>query len=300
MSLLLAAVTLISYVPSSTAAAPVAAADEVVVEGRATSIKELKENAHSMIRMMAVMPWSDRYARWNKPVCPEVIGTSNQQVADIMKDKVRSVAAEAGIPIGKPGCESNIVIAFTDDAGKLFSKVASRRPRIFEFVQPPEARALRQARLPVRWWYSMATGGSQGALMAAGDVPALGRQLPALDYGAPTTMVYGAGSLIGSPVSSEVLSAAILIDVPLVEGSRLNALAAHVALVALAPTRMPPQPVPVRSIGNLYQGSPDVADLTEWDRAYLRSLYATLPNRPTFFHRAAIVGAMMKEMKLDD
>lgn len=274
--------------------------EELIIEGRRLTPEELRSDAAAMIRTLSVVPWTDQYARWNTPVCPEVIGTANEMVARTLIDKIRLVAAEAGAPLGKPGCDSNVVIAFADDAGKVFSKVAARRPQIFDVVQPYEAKALRHSTLPVRWFYALQTGGSMGQQLASGDEAPGAGELPVLDFGQTTLQLYNGGRMIGMPTRANVVSAAIMIDIRHIEGTRLDALAAHVAMVALAPSRMPPKPLPVRSIANLYQGDADLTDLSAWDRAYLEALYAVPANRASTYQRAAMVGRMAKLMGAAD
>jgi hypothetical protein len=270
--------------------------DEIVVEGEALKTAELEERASAMIRTLALLPTSDQYARWNAPVCPTVIGTPNARVIEALTDKLRLVAAEAGVPLGKPGCDSNLVIAFADDAGRLFSKVAARRTQIFETVLPREARTLRRSALPVRWWFGLQTGGAEGQGVASAAEAPGGTGLPTLDLGQSSIAVYGGGSLIDKPVRTNVMNAAILIDVRRVEGVRLDALAAYVAMMALAPARLPPAPVPVRSIANLFLGQSETTDLTAWDRAYLEALYRTPPNRAARAQNTAMAVRMAERI----
>jgi hypothetical protein len=88
-------------------------------------------------------------------------------------------------------------------------------------------------------------------------------------------------------------SVSVLVDVNYATGIRLDALAAYLAFVTLAPTKLPPRAVPVRSISNLFARPEDAdTDLTDWDRAYLKALYRIVPNQSGFAQRAAMVGAM--------
>lgn len=283
--------------PAAARPAPAERADDdILVEGVTLSAGELRQQAGLMIRTLALLPTSDQYARWNTPVCPVVIGTPNARVVEALTVKLRLVAAEAGVPLGKPGRDSNLVIAFADDAGRLFSKVAARRTQIFETVLPREAQILRRSPLPVRWWHGLQPGGSEGQGVASGAEAAGGVGLPGLDLGQTSIAVYGGGSLVDSPVRTNVMNASILIDVRRVEGVRLDALAAYVALMALAPARLPPTALPVRSIANLFLGQPDVTDLTAWDRAYLEALYRTPPNRAARTQEAAMAARMAERI----
>jgi hypothetical protein len=157
---------------------------------------------------------------------------------------------------------------------------------------PQEAAALRKSDLPVRWWYALQTAGSQGHMAASGNEVPGGNRMPVNDFGGASIALYNGGSLINSPVQSSVLSAAILVDVNRAEGTRLDALAAYVAMIALAPSRMPPRELAVPSITNLFTADRDRSDLTEWDRAYLEALYTGANQRTSFVQRAAMVGRM--------
>ena len=262
----------------------------IVVEGERITREEMKSDARAMIRQLAVTPWADQYARWNTAICPKLIGITHAEAARVVSAKIRAVAAEAGVEVAPEGCRSNIVIAFTGDAKTLFRQVAARRNQMFDFIMPQEAEALRKSDLPVRWWYGLQTGGTQGHFLAGAQLSPGGIGVP-ID-GGPTIALYNGGSLVYPPVQASVINAAIIVDVKLAEGTRLDALAAYIAMVALAPSRMPPRPLPVLSIANLFQGGARQTDLTDWDRAYLEALYNGGNQRTTFNQRGIMVGRM--------
>ena len=70
-----------------------------------------------------------------------------------------------------------------------------------------------------------------------------------------------------------------VVDVNLATGVSLEALADYIALVMLAPMRLPPDAPGVPSVLSLFDGSTRPTGLSVWDRAFLKGLYAMQMNR---------------------
>jgi hypothetical protein len=72
-----------------------------------------------------------------------------------------------------------------------------------------------------------------------------------------------------------------------------------VALVALAPLKLPPRAVPTPTITNLFQGPEETRslDLTEWDRAYVAALYKTAANRSAKVQQGAMTARIARVMR---
>jgi hypothetical protein len=258
---------------------------EILVQGRRMSEREVRQEARSFVTTIAVPSLNDQYARWNAPICPVVQGLSPQH-AKIVTDKIRSIAAEVGARVAKPVCDGNIVIVFTDDARVVYRKVAARNSQMFQSnaVEPDEHKVLSESDMPVRWWYGRALADVFGIAASPDRVPVAGG-----DFNSGGVMIYGGGSNIRSNVRVDQTAVAVLVDVKLAEGVRLDALAAYIGLVTLAAHRIPARPVAVPSIVNLFDAerAPET-DLTEWDRAYLKALYKVPANLALAAQRAAI------------
>ena len=262
--------------------------DVIVVEGRSMTRKQARAEAYGMINALGAPLMSDQYARWHMPVCPKVLNLRPEH-ARIITDRIREVAGAVGAKVAKPGCDSNILIAFSDDAGALYRKLSVRNGFLFHsyFMGPVTHDALKGPDLPVRWFYYT-------HIETLGGIPFWPAGMNDL-FGFPdglginrTTLDGGAGAL-RSHVRVAINKAVVLVDVRQAEGISLDSLASYIAMASLAGQRVPSGAVGVPSITNLFVGGEARAtDLSEWDRAYLKALYSTPPNLQRRAQRSAM------------
>ena len=267
----------------------------IIVEGRTMTREAVSAQARTLVNRFMARNLHDQFGRWNMPVCPVVLGVA-PEIAQVVTDKLRAVAADVGAKVGKSGCDSNILIAFTDNARAVYRKVAARNASMFarNDVGPTEHKALSESDLPVRWWYSQQIADVSGiAAVNGAELPGAAGRVPFNEYGSGSTALYNGGSLIKSAVRVDLRSAAVLVDVNLATGVKLDALAAYVALVTLSVARVPSPPVDFPSIANLFvPGRDREDDLTAWDRAFLKALYKMPPDRHRIAQRGAITRVM--------
>ncbi len=297
------------------AAAPDAAAGDpaIVVTGEAKTDAQIRDEAHSFVRAVAAAPGSsDQLGRWNQPICPKVIGATPTEETLVI-ERIRTVAAEAGVRLAKrKSCAPNILVAFTHDPSGVTREVLTRRSHAARAV-PVSARAdLIDGAYPVRWWYDLKVEGRSGEV-PIGDNPALlgalvtaagspgvggGGQIAQSEHQAGNVYDYSS-SLIGTKSRQSIGAATIIIDVNKVRGQSDDALASFVAMVALAPLKLPPRPLPTPTITNLFHASKDARalDLSEWDRAYIAALYQTAPNRAAKVQRASMTARIARTMR---
>ena len=67
-------------------------------------------------------------ARWNRSVCVGVVNF-RREAAQALADQVSSVALQAGLDIGEPGCSPNVLIIATDDGPGLARGLVAERPQ---------------------------------------------------------------------------------------------------------------------------------------------------------------------------
>lgn len=282
----------------------------IIVEGTPKTDAEIRTEALAFVRAVAAAPnSSDQLARWNEPICVKVIGAIGAEEGPIL-ERIREVASDAGIRIAKrKGCDPNILIAFTSDPSGVVREVFARQPHRARSIPVAERSDLVEGAYPVRWWYDLKMEGRYGEA-PVGDSPAL---LNALDTsrGSVSTGKFAqsenqagnvsdySSSLIGSKSRQSIGAATVVIDVHRVRKLPHDAVASFVALVALAPLKLPPRPVPTPTITNLFSAASDVRaeDLTEWDRAYLAALYKVPANRSSNVHRSSMTAKIARSMR---
>ena len=286
---------------------------EILVEGQAKTDTEIRNEAHGFIRAIAAPAGSaDQLGRWNEPICPKVYGATLTEEALVL-DRVRALAAEAGIRQSKlRHCAPNILIAYTAAPQEAVRDIMKRRPHSGRALPTAAREDLAEGRYPVRWWYDLRVEGRSGQA-PTGDHPAL--------LGALTTSAGGPGSggggqiaqsenqagfvsdysssIIGKKSRISIGAATVIIDFNAVRGRPKEAVASLVALVALAPLKLPPRAVPTPTITNLFQGPEETRslDLTEWDRAYVAALYKTAANRSAKVQQGAMTARIARVMR---
>ncbi|MBA2919208.1 hypothetical protein GON01_15015 [Sphingomonas sp. MAH-20] len=293
-------------------AAPAAGDPTIVVEGTAKTDAQIRTEAKTFVRAVAAAPdTSDQLARWNEAICPKVIGALPDEEKPIL-ERIREVAKDAGIKLSKrKHCDPNILVAFTSDPSGVVREVFEKQPHRARSIPVAARSDLISGAYPVRWWYDLKLEGRYGEA-PIGDNPAL---LNALDttrgsvsMGKFAQSENQAGnvadyssSLIGTKSRQSIGAATIVIDVNRVKKLSHDALASYVAMVALAPLKLPPKPVPTPTITNLFRETPDdrAEDLTEWDRAYLAALYKVAANRSADNQRSSMTATIARHMRGD-
>ncbi|MGE0179309.1 MAG: hypothetical protein AB7O91_05765, partial [Sphingomonas sp.] len=130
--------------------------ETIIVTGTPYTREEARRRAAEFVDRMGIGAGDRPVARWSDPVCPNVQGIE-ERLAERVEARLRAAAAAAGIRAAAAGCETNIVVHFTADAGPVLRRLAQRAPRYFEDVPAPERDALYEGRAAVRWVYASET-----------------------------------------------------------------------------------------------------------------------------------------------
>lgn len=274
----------------------------ITVTGTRLTAEQIDLGARDYVRSVLPTPSYGQYARWADPVCAKVTGIEDNYAA-IVTARVMAAADAAGVKRGKPGCRPNLSIVFSEDAATTVKAIVRKKPKQISGLNGAERARLLGDPLPVRWWHGIELRGSDGrpaapnasgALMSAqsaGGTP-LGNVLP----GSAAQTDSWSSSLIDTHIAVWATSAVVVVDVTLAAGKPLDAVSDYVAMVALAPMRLPP-PVPgVTSILGLFSGQQSSSELSEWDRAFLASLYRIRMNRRGDQQRGLLVGGIKAEL----
>ncbi|MFZ5669731.1 MAG: hypothetical protein ACOY4K_09560 [Pseudomonadota bacterium] len=210
---------------------------------------------------------SGRYARWDRTICPGVIGMK-PDFARRLNDRIAAAALAVGLQVGEPGCKSNMIVVATSDSQALAAEVVKDNTTAFgkwddgatrgrkalkDFVETPR---------PVRWWHVSRPMLADGSTYQQGEsvrVRQLGR--------------------VRATTRETFDHVVIIVDVSRIGVIRFDALADYVAMVGLAQIEPDADPEGVSTILNLFNdraaGRPPADSLTAWDLAYLRALYAS-------------------------
>jgi hypothetical protein len=285
----------------------------IVVSGQQKTDAEIRQEAQSFVRAVAATPGSsDQLGRWNQPICPKVIGATAVE-EPLVLTRIREVAVEAGIRLAKrKDCAPNILVAFTADPSAVTREVLRQRQHAARTVPVAMRDDLIQGAYPVRWWYDLKVEGRYGEA-PMGDNPALlgalrtgntgpgvgaGGQLAQSENQSGNVTDYSS-SLIGTKSRQSIGAATIIVDIDRVRGRSKDALASFVAMVALAPLKLPPRAVSTPTITNLFYAAENARadDLSDWDRAYIAALYKTASNRTAKIQGASMTARIARTLR---
>lgn len=268
---------------------------EIKVNAERLTEHQVETKARAFVRDVLPDASFGQYARWTKPVCPKVTGIADVYAA-IVEARVREAAMTARVPLARQGCRTNLSISFSEDSKVTAGVIARRKPNMVAKLNGVQRDRLFNGTLPVRWWHvSEPTDGSgvpansATVLMTTQSIngQSLAQTLPM----GPDTIMTGSynSSLIDTNLKVGVTDAVVVVDIPLATGKPLDAVADYVALVALAPARLPPEQPNVPSIMGLFGSDNAATALTEWDKAYLAALYRIQLNRSASLQRGQLV-----------
>jgi len=259
--------------------------------------------------------------RWYGPLCLGVVGMQAAQ-AQVFNDRVGEVADALGLRVRAPGCRPNVLIHFSRDAATLARGIADQSNLISANNSTGNSRgqdALRgfvQTQDAVRWWHVSRTAtdgiafgrdsqqtGEQERNRAQEFTGEPGsstdeqeRQEQAADRASSGTRVREVSRLRGG-VMEMMDYVIIVIDANQTANATVGALADYVAMITLAQINPDADTANAPTILNLFDAGADVrpTELTSWDLAYLRGLYASADNpRSVRQQEGQIVRRMMR------
>lgn len=288
-------------IPSIATANPIspgqAETDVITVDGRRTTKAEIRREAEEFVRSTGIATSNKAAARWVDAICPTVKGVSAAN-ANIIVTKIEDVARTAGARVARQPCKPNIIVAFAADGSKLMRDIARDRRKIGG-VPIRERQSLVETPVPLRWWYATDTRGRHGTSRTTGQLPWAGSDDGGAQQGggSPTndisTITQNNSSIVSTQVNRVLTNATVIVDATLAKGQSLDAIAAHVAMVALAEIERGARPD--GSILSLFaMPSPGLDDLSKGDLAVLKSLYGIALDRAGWQQKGRLVDGMIE------
>lgn len=216
--------------------------------------------------------------RWNTPVCPGVLGAS-PKVSAYFVQRISATARAAGAPLGKRGCRPNLIVAVTNEGDHLAEALArNHRYRLFGQGRHQELGQFRTEGRPVRWWHLSRPG---PARRARGTDASIGNEVGwggGAGPGLSAPAFKDEGTRLRENTQEDMTGVLVVVDAEQAKGVPAQALSAYVAMIGLARLPQKPGVDDADTILNIFAardgGRSAPADLTAYDRAYLRGLYS--------------------------
>ena len=261
--------------------------EDIVVRGR-----RIDERVRGFIDEIAAAPSGRGPARWRDDIC---VGVANLRgdVAQYLADRVSEVAMDIGLDPGEPGCRPNILIIGTDDGAAMAQGLVAARRNVFWPGGSGMSRsraaldAFQTSDKAVRWWHISLPVNSQTGQVAV--------RLPGEE--APVVARTTSGRL-RTTIRNDLSRVIIIVDMGKAEGLDLRQVADYAAMVAFSQIDPDAATEGYDSILNLFRQPQMTPQLSEWDMAYLKALYAAELNQSSAAHQAGeIQGLMARDQK---
>jgi len=289
----IALAVLVGLMPATVAAQETRPPEETTVEDIVVLGTPLREQVETFADTVVAPPHGRGPARWSarSGICVGVVNLQ-REAAQAMVDRVSEVALDLGLPIGEPGCSPNVLIIATDDASALTAALVERSPNAFRPPYSGSSRSRLQLRrfiesdAPVRWWHvSLPVNSETGGIAV---------RIPG--YAPPQTGTMA--SRLTTVIQNDLRRAYVIIDIDQAEGVTFQQLADYVAMVAFAQVDPDADLSGFPTILNVFDNPTIPFGLTDWDEAYLGSLYdAELNQRSANAQSGAVAALMFRERR---
>ena len=263
------------YAQAKAQAEETSSSPTIVVTGR---LPLTEEKALEVVRRMA-RPIDGQLARFKDPVCPLVIGFQPQYEA-LVAERISAIAEAAGVGAGEEGCVNNLYVVVVDDGRGFVAELHRLHPEVFAGLSKREFAALANDEGAARSWTKTALTNSLGATASrpspsAGGGPVVKYDGASIHFADADVMRVYESSNINPSVQQSIGSAWVVLETRATFGKSLAQLADYAAVRGLAMVRSADLDSSVDTILALFEPGSDAAPakLTEFDRAYLKSLY---------------------------
>ena len=205
-------------------------------------------------------------ARFTDPICPGVWGLSGESAQYII-DRIYYNAEAAGMDLEETaGCGANVIVIFVDEPHDEFADMVRHSHHLVNALSFWDQKAVRETEGPVLSWNVVATRTSGGQDRSGHP--------PVFEATDSTRLVSG--------TRRDIQASVIMFDTDLLEDLDGLALADYATMRLLARTRPVEQgDTAYGTILSLFADPVNAPQsMTQFDRAYLASLYAGRANQP--------------------
>ena len=276
--------------------APQPILEEVIVRGQRMSEIEFDIDIYiqDFLAEVVALPPGGGYARWHQKVCVGVHNLEARATA-YLQERITRLANEVGLETGEPDCAPDVIIIFTVNADEVATTLVEEQPFLFRPGGPTCCMQLGLEALddfkvsddPVRWWHvSMPVDAQLGqrAIKLPQDGPG---SYPIISVAGP--------SRIHSGVVDKLWHVIVVVDATRLTGTTWQEIGDYLAVISLAQIDPKTAPDEYDSILNLFSNPAAYTGLTDWDRSYVRALYAVNMERLRGLQQNEIVDHMAKQ-----
>jgi hypothetical protein len=255
----------------------------IVVEGARNRERQID----NFVKELTPVPIHGQLSRFEDAVCPQVFGMPaayNQLVAE----RMRAVAAAAGIPVGKASCRTNIVVVLTEDKADFIKRAALKRSYIFpQAWSGSQIRALERDPAPAVAWTIEEEISSDGKGFDYHGESAINRTV-------------GFASRLRPPARPRSLASVLVIQADALDGLSTRQLADYAAMRTFVHT----DPALIKgsstqtilTLLDTPMGQPVPLTVTTWDLSFLKSFYSSHLNSFAEYQRSEMARSMRRDL----
>jgi hypothetical protein len=254
----------------------------------------LREVFQKFLRdFVAPTPFTGKIARWERRICPLVVG-QNPHFTAFITQRIKYVAQAASTPVNTDAsCTPNIEVVFTTTPQALLDNV--RRHHVY-YLGYAETNAqlddLAKVTSPVQAWYATETTDNNGRRLMDSFIRSNANGQAQFEFGIEG---YAASSSrINDGMKTGFNHVLIVIDSTKLAGQQIVPLADYISMLALTQVNSLATCQQLTSIVNILATDCDhkVQGLTMFDLAYLQGLYRMSASRGLMFQRNDIAAMM--------
>lgn len=269
---------------SAASSQPAPQSEPIVVEGIANS----QEQIDRFIKQLTPVPIHGQLSRFETRVCPLSLGLAPGRNALVI-DRMRHVAAAAGIPLAAPDCRPNVILIVTSNKAALLERLLQTRSYMF-----PDSWSVhhiheleRDSARAEAWAIEGVTTADSAPLNYNSEAP-LNRTSRAASRLTPAARPYFSASVV-------------VVEANALDGLTTTQLADYAAMRAFVrtdPSKLDAStPASILTLLDTPMGEPVPLTLTAWDMSFLKSFYATRANAYAEYQRAQMKASMKRELK---
>lgn len=254
--------------------------------------KKLERQVGRYVNSVVVHYVNDSLVRWDVPICPLVAGLPRAS-GEFILFRITQIAATAGAPMAGERCKVNFFVVVTPQPDELLKLWLRRDPHMYDTTMGmPHIRTFMRSPRPIRCWYNTEFHSGDGTAINADTLgmPGTGIQMAPVPVNST-----GSASRLQYTTVQTLSSVIIVVDMNRARELTLGQLADYVALVGLAEIHLDGDVGTTQTILRLFRDSSNPPqELSEWDHAFLYSLYNT--SQASVMQASSIKQSMVKRI----
>ncbi len=278
---------------------PSSSNEDIVVTGNKTTKAAIAQFIKTTIATPEGGRHDGQYARLANPVCPKVVGLSDEN-RDQVEQRMRGVALAADMRVAQKGCKPNVFVMVVADGDEAVSTLSKKRSRLFGNMSHYARKRIAKSGGPAYAWKRIQTASAEtGALQNSDEItPVPSDQGPVTEV---PIMHSSVKSNIKRTVQKDMTHSFLLLEKDALVGLTTLQIADYAAMRSYIDTRdSQTRQTPRYSILALFDSAKDSEEIpssvSEMDLMLLSSLYNTPSDVSASMQSSAMVHQIGNEL----